>query len=251
MGAPAEFIMPTVGVAQGQPGVMKASGGAVGTQAVKFHEVKTFNAGESDRLNLEAYSKVIVCEITNDKYTKVPLIVEGGDDRKDKTGKVVPLKCMLTRQQQIATAPIYERFKSQKDSTDTPIEQWDAVQDSEKLNLAMIGVLFVEQLASFNDVELYKLGAGGKEIRDLALRHVRGKQGPSESEKFGSEMQALMEARKEETGRRQALEERLLQMEVLLAEKDVKAKKTWSRKKKVQVQSAGIQPEPAAEPVAA
>lgn len=245
MPAPAEFIFPTVGAAQGHQGVMKATGGAVGSQAVNFKELRVFNAGDSDRLNLESYSKLTICEITNDKYTKVPLIVEGGEDRIDKNGKHVPMKCMLTRAQQIATAPIYERYKSQKGTTDTPIEMWDVIQDSEKLNLAMIGVLFVEQLASFSDVELYKLGVGGTNLRDLARRHVKGKERPHASEDFGKEMASLIEARQEESRKREALEARLLEMEVLLAEKAEKsnAKKWGAPKKKIQVQSAGIQPE--------
>lgn len=159
MPAPEGFIIPTTGISTGNAGILKAVTGAIGTQAVRFYVHKVYNAKKSEELGYEFYDDVELCGFKNDKYAETAIMVKD-----------------LSMKQKMDTARIYERFKTQKDSTDTPLEKWAVISESQKAFYLQMGIHSVEQLASFQEHELFRLGPDGKNVRDLALRHINGKE---------------------------------------------------------------------------
>lgn len=236
MPAPEGFILPSVGQTTNTPGIMKAVSGAIGTQVARFYTHKVYDALASEREGAEIYSERVMLGVKNDRFTEVALVAEGPSDRGDRDGNIVPLRPELNSAQTMATAELYERFKRQQSSTDTPIDNWDAITDGEKAQMRMVDVLFVDQLARFSDDQLYRLGPGAKRLRELAQRHVAGKE-KSKSEDLGAEMALILEERKREREAAQAREADLLKQLATLESKP-------SKKGRVKIEvpkTAGVQ----------
>lgn len=178
---PAELIRPKGFEQTDSPHVMKPTFGSVGSQYVRFHVHLEYSGSDSEAKGIEVKRPIELCEIQNDKFTRVPIRVND-----------------LSPRQKVELAPLYERFKSQKDSNETSIADWEAITDMEKGLLMTSGVYTVEQLDAFGDEELYKLGPSGKDLKLRASRHVRAKRGPDvdKVEELRREMQLIIEENK-------------------------------------------------------
>lgn len=202
MSAPEGFIIPTIGQNTANVGVMKAVSGSVGTQAVRFYIHQQYDAQMSKLADREVYVPVEMCGFKNDRYTETAIRVQD-----------------LTPIQRLQTQELYERFKSQTESGETPIEAWDQLVDSEKVQMLMAGIKTVEQLARFEEHDFYRLGVGGKELAARAKRHLAGKE-HKKIQASSEEMLLVIEENKrlrEEFERRDAeylgLQERLAAIE--------------------------------------
>lgn len=195
------------------PLVLKPTTGAVGTQYVKFFILEIYSSKLSEEQKREVKVPVEMCAIQNDRFSTYCCMVKD-----------------LSRKQMIDLAGIYQRFKEQKDSKDTSVIDWEALTDRDKGFLLQAGVVSVEQLASFGEHDLYKLGPGGKEYRDMALRHVEGKAGKKRDEESG-EMSALRREKDEQAIRLKALEEKFYAQEAEKAKKSQQAANARAAKK--------------------
>lgn len=143
----------------GNPLIMKPTFGSVGAQFVRFFVHKVYNGGKSEKEDLEIKDHIQICEITNDRFTKCPIRIKD-----------------MSQQQRVVLNPLYQRFLSQQDSTDTDILDWEACTENERILLGQMGIHSVEQLSSYSDTDLYKLGPQGAELRERAKRHARSKE---------------------------------------------------------------------------
>lgn len=160
--------------ATSNPLVFKPMFGSIGEQSVEFKMHREYSGADSKEQNREVYRDVEVCVIRNDKFCSAGIMTKD-----------------LSPQQKIDLAPIYEQFRSQKDSTDTRIIDWVAVSDQEKAQLMQAGVFTVEQLHAFTDDNAYKLGPNEKDFRERAERHITSKQNAKDETK--QELLRLME----------------------------------------------------------
>ena len=183
------------------PNVKKPTYGALGSMFVEFRVHKEYSGSESKLKKKEVYKPVEIVLIKSDKFSFTPKRITE-----------------LSTKERIDLAPLYEQFKSQKDSNDTSIFQWQAVNDHERSYLSSQGVYSVEQLANYRDEELYRLGPGGVELRERAVRHqVTKNESKKESE---SELLKTLRAEKE------ALAAKNKQLEAaLFAREEAKARK--------------------------
>lgn len=209
---PEGFKVPTIGQHGGSPNIMRAVTGAIGTQAVKFDVYRPINQKLSEAAKSEVRDEIEVAYFKNDPYTNVAIRVKDLNDK-----------------QKIETAHLYERFLSQKDSTDTMIDAWDGIVESEKIRLAVLGISTVEQLASFKDFELQRLGGGAKDLRDRAQWHMKAKYG--EQSEASKEMQAVMEENRKLAERLKALEEQMFARHVEAAKSESGARRPGRPKK--------------------
>lgn len=204
------IVTPTKFEPTGNPLVMRPTYGSIGTQHVRFYTHETYSGSDSEKAQKEVKKQVDICEIQNDKFTKVPIRVND-----------------LSRAQKAILAPLYERFKTQKDSNETQILDWDAVTDNEKIFLGQLGVMTVEQLNSFTGQDVYKLGPGAEELIARAKRHMKSKE-----EKNGptNELALLRKEKEELAARLKRLEDSYMEKEI---EKAKQAAPKVGRPKKV------------------
>lgn len=201
MPAPEGFRLPTAG--ESAPGgVLKAVTGSHGTQAFKVSTHKMFNAKKSDEAGLEVEDAITIVTFRNDPYTEA--VIREAD---------------LSPEQQVQTAEARDRFYTSKDSTDTMIAEWQAIHDSEKMKLALIGVVTVEQLAAWPEFQMFKLGGGAKDLVAKARRHVDTKIGNRAGEANAdhlavlAELKRLREAEAEKDARYFEMQARLAELE--------------------------------------
>lgn len=220
MPIPEGFIMPTMGSAVGS-NVLKvvptaeAVAGAMGTITAEIRRHKEFNQKRTQQLADEDLvgemcDEIELVLIKTDKYTTVPLRASNLSDPK------APFHNELSLDQQIKLAELRERFRKNEHCGDTAIALWDALNVSEQMQLVNSGILYVEQLAAYQEHEIYKLGNGGAELVKRAQRHMAAKK-PSKQEDFENQMLALVEARKGESARADEMERRYLEMQERLA----------------------------------
>lgn len=220
MPIPEGFIMPTLGTSVGG-NVLKALpsaeaiSGALGTQTAEIVRHREFNALRTQVLQEtgafgEMTDEIELVIITNDKYTKVPLRASNLSD------PTKPFCNELSIPQQIQLADLRERFRKNEHGSETPVGLWDALNSGEKHRLIAMGILYVEQLAAYQEHELYKLGNGGRELVDRAKRHVAGKK-PNIQEEVEKNMAALLEAKMAESERAAELERKYLELQERLA----------------------------------
>lgn len=157
---------PTGFVGTDNPVILKPTFGSIGRQYVRFELHEAYSSEDSLAQGKEVKRPVEICHIQNDKFCTAALRVGG------KPG----VSSELTAEQQRVLAPLYERFKTQKDSNETDVLVWDAVSENEKRLLAASGVYTVEQLASYSDEDLFRLGPAGQELRERGRRHMVTKQ---------------------------------------------------------------------------
>ncbi len=224
MPAPEQFIMPTRGESSGLPDVLKAVSGAAGAQLARVFTHKVYNAKVSEELKIEHFDEYEMVGITNDDFSETVLRASClSDPNRVFTSDLSP-------EQEMQLAELRERFRKQQSSSDTPVDQWEALNEGEAKQLRLLKIEFVEQIAAFKDHELYKLGSQGKSLRERAIRHITAKKG-HDPEQRKAEMQLVVEENKRQAERMKELEERLLQVELEKAEAEKETAKPRSRTK--------------------
>lgn len=192
--------------ATGQTDVMKPTYGRLGMLPAVFKVEEVYSASDSVEAGEEIKRKVEICEIHVDKFSKVPLRVANVTAKVDNEGKPIldqhgkPVMCRikseLTRDQEIKLAPLYEQFKKQKDSTDTSIVSWQAINDNERNMLGQLGIWSVEQLNAIPQYDRYKLGPAGEELWERSERHRVAKEGRKQREATDEMLMVLEENKK-------------------------------------------------------
>lgn len=200
MSAPEGFKLPTLGEGTTHNGVLKAVAGSVGAQATRFFVHRLYDAKATELEKREVLTPHEMVGFRNDPFAEFTCKVKD-----------------MTPKQKLVTQQLYERFKSQKDSTDTPVEVWDAISEWEKVQLIQSGILTVEQITAYQDHELYKLGPGGKDLRERAKWHVNAKN-PAQDNK--QEMLLVIEENRKNAERLKQMEDELIKMQAALAEKE-------------------------------
>jgi hypothetical protein len=165
-----EFVRPTGYAPTEHTEVLKPVFGSIGAQHVRFEVAEEYSGADSLAANREVRRPVEVCLIQNDRFCTVPLRV-GRPPDPSKPGDP-GITSELSHEQQVVLAPVYERFKTQRESTETDIVGWDVITDMERRLLVKHGIWTVEQLAAFTDQDLFRLGPGGQDLRERAKRHV-------------------------------------------------------------------------------
>lgn len=222
----------------GTANVMRPTYGRLGMLPAVFKVEKVYSAADSIEAGREIERSVEICEIHVDKFSKVPLRVanttakvdESGNPILDQHGKPVLMKVRseLTREQEIKLAPLYEQFKKQKDSTETNIATWQAINDHERYLLTQVGIWSVEQLNAMPQYERYRLGPAGEELWERSERHRVAKEGNKQKEAT-EEMLRVLEENKREREARRNLEEQMYRMQEQLAELTAGKKKPSGR----------------------
>lgn len=217
-GLPEGFIMPTMGTSLGGH-VLKATptadviAGALGTMVAEVKRHREFNAKKTEELGDlpgEMSDEIELVLITTDKFSKTPLRASCLSDPKRKFHNE------LSVAQQVQLAELRERFRKNEHGSDTPIGLWDALSTTERAQLVAMGVHYVEQLAAYQEHELYKLGNGGAEWVKRAQRHVAAKS-PNKQEEFEKQMASLLEAKAAEKARADEMEAKYFAMQERLA----------------------------------
>lgn len=160
----------------GHQQVLKPTFGTVGSQYVRFRQHFKYCGAASEEQRKEVYASIDVCEIHNDKFTKAVIRVKD-----------------LSPKQRVELAQLYERFKTQKDSTETEVISWDAATEMEKALMISVGAYTVESVHATPESEAYKFGPDYKDLKERARRHVERKQGSSRSEEMATELQLVMQ----------------------------------------------------------
>lgn len=182
MGIPDNFVQPLNHVQTSSPWIMKPVFGTVNQQFVRFFISYEYDENKSQQLNYEHMEPVEMCEITNDRFTKC-------------CKRVVDLQMW----QKQAFAELYTRFKNQEDSLDTEIYAWVAIKPSEKALLEHCGFSSVEQIASASSEIIARLGPGGKDLQEKAIKHVNAKGEKIKASEFADQiglLRAELEAEK-------------------------------------------------------
>jgi len=217
-GLPEGFILPTIGTQVGG-GVLVARptaevvSGAIGTMVAEIVRHKEFNAkrtAELGDLPGEMSDEIELVLFTTDKFSKTPLRASCLNDPKRKFHNELSL------QQQVQLAELRERFRKNEHGGDTPIGLWDALSSTERGQLIAMGVLYVEQLAAYQEHEVYKLGNGGAEWVKRAQRHIQAKQ-PNKQEEFEKQLASVLEAKAAEKARADDMEAKYFAMQERLA----------------------------------
>lgn len=211
---PDELVLPTAHTPTDNPAVMKPSFGTAGSQFVQFYVKELYDEKSSKENNLECHKRVEICEIKTDRFTSVPL-------------RVRDLSIELRRQ----LHPLYEQWRSQKESTDTLISAWDAISETERATILNLGIFTVEQLYNLSDEQALHLGPYGNELRAKAERHL-GKKANTKENQLAAQLEALKKERDEQAERLRKLEERYFAEEKEKAE----AKKKMGRPKKIEIE---------------
>lgn len=209
----------------GNPNVLNPTYGSVGSMHVEFRVHKKYSGADSAKANKEVRRETEICLFQADKFSRVPKKVSE-----------------LSTKEQIALAPIYERFKTQSESNETSIFEWEAATQMEKAHLGQMGIWSVEQLAAMPEHERYRLGPGGADLHARSERHMATKKEDSQEEQK-KEMALVMEENKKLSERLKALEERELQRHQEIAKSEEGPKKKRSRPKKEEAQEETTQEE--------
>lgn len=215
---PSEFKMPefTLANALGKGawtptafnGVQKAVAGSVGSMYAEFRVHEEYSGADSILQDREVKRPVEICLIKTDRFSVVPLRVGKLPTAEDRR----MIRSEMTRQQEIDLSPLYERFRSQRESTDTSIFTWEAVNDMERGHLGGLGVFTVEQLHNTPKEQRYRFGPAGEELWTRADRFIRTKKENDPDEKK-KELE-LLRAEREANGRRiEELERKYLELQ--------------------------------------
>jgi hypothetical protein len=250
-------------------GVMKAVGGSLQSMYAEFRVHREYNATVSEETGIEVEDPTEICLIKSDKFSIVPkrvgkpgkkitdkLVIERlcdkveamdkiDEDQKEKVLKALrrsgivrgKITSELSKKEEVALAPLYERFKNQKDSTDKSIFQWEAVSDMERGFLAQCGVFTVEQLYHTPPEMRHQFGPGGEDLWIRAERFMKAKDSRvSVPDDVREELAALRRERSEAAKREAAREADYFKMQEQLAA--LSAKRGPGRPKKEEVREA-------------
>lgn len=253
------------GVDPRAPGaILRPTAGALGPMKVEFAVVNEFLGEESEQLGIETYRAREVLHIQTDKFSNVPISVGKAGEKKDpafleksiahilsidslsdddekikkqvisnlrRTGVTKgAIRCEMSKKLQMDLAPLYKRFQEQKGSTDTHLNEWQAVTDQERGFLMSVGIYFVEQLYHTPEHQRSNLGPAGSEMWERSERFMKAKERASETDERRAEMAALREEREKQSRRAADLEEQMYKMAEKLAALEANQKKTPGRR---------------------
>lgn len=199
--------------------VLKPVFGSLDNLYCEFRIHKEFSNAESKLAGKEVQREMEVLMIQTDRFSRVPLKV--GDPAKGIVGELTP-------EMQFKTAELYERFKTQKDSTDTLIYHWEAVSDMEKGQLASLGIYTVEQLHKMPEADIFRLGPGGKDLWERAGRHVATKKENDVGESR-RELELVMDENRRIREKQEHSEKRYFEMQAQLAKVEARQRAPRNR----------------------
>ena len=231
--------------------ILRPTAGSIGPMYVEFAVVNEYLGAESEELGVETYRQKEVLHVKTDRFSNVPLAVGRPGVKQDKkileksiqhisnmpcdseaeeklkkaaiatlmrTGTTSgAIKSELSLDQQRQLASLYERFKEQKGSTDTHINQWQAVSDGDRAFLGSLGIFTVEQLYHTPVERRNAFGPGGQELWERSERFMKAKKQDSDTEERKAEMAALREEREKQARRAQEMEEKMFKMQEQIA----------------------------------
>lgn len=194
------LILPTSHSHTDNPGLRKPSFGNIGSQSVEFRTIREFSGKLTGEVGKEVYNDKDVCIIKNDKFCSAAILYSD-----------------LSYQQREDLANAYDAFKSEKESTDTRIIEWQAITDQEKGSLLAAGIFTVEQLQAFNASEMHKLGPNAQSLKARADMHLATKREEARSS-IDPEIQLLMQEKALEKERAEAQEQAYFAAQERIAE---------------------------------
>lgn len=232
--------------------ILRPVGGSTGSLFVEFVEVRELQGAESEEKGEEVYAIKEVLHVKTDRFSMVPIAVgkagvrqdkavlaksiahiesvhsESEEEEKLKKAAIAALnkhgvvsgfvRSELSPQMQRELAPLYERFKEQRGSTDASIYTWQAVNDADKGFLASLGIYTVEQLYHTPKERRAAFGPGGEELWERSERFMKAKQKALDTEERRAEMALIREEREAQAARIQAQEEKMLELQKQIAE---------------------------------
>lgn len=211
MPAPEGFQIPTLGHSTGSQGTLKGVVGNIGHQSVRFEVHKVFNEALSAKTGLEVRDEIPLALFKNDAFNEVPVRVKD-----------------LSKKQIEDTQDLYNRFMLQKDSTDTVILEWDAIDERDRRRLDGQDIRSVEQLANWPEAQIFQLGPGGRDLVAKAKRHVLSKNGGKSEDR--EDFEKLMEENKRLREQNEKRDADYFAMQARLAELENATKKRGPRK---------------------
>lgn len=138
--------------------VKKPAFGNLGSLRVEVRTHEEYLGVESAREKKEVVRKTDIFLIKADQFSNVP----------KRFGELNPME-------RVELQPIYDRFKEQRDSSDTAIVDWQAISESERLLLMAQGFHSVEQIVALPVEQHYKLGHGAEDLYGRARQHMAAK----------------------------------------------------------------------------
>ena len=210
--------------------VLKPVFGSLDNLHCEFRVHQEHHEGDSRKAGKEVKREKEVLLVQTDRFSRVPLAVgSAGHYEVDKDGKEVLVGFVaseMTQEMQMKTAELYERFRSQKASTDTLIFDWEAISDMEKGLLAQSGIYTVEQLFATPEHQRFKLGPAHKDLWERAARHVKSKK-ENDVNETKREMELVLEENRRIREKQEETERRYFEMQSKIAEME---KQTERRK---------------------
>ena len=228
-GIPEQFVQPVA--TEGQKGyaptsnplVMRPIFGTVDNLSIEFFMDYAFDEGKTKELAFEYMRAVERVRIRVDRFTQI-------------VGDACDLErmiCDMKPEVRARIADLYQKFKNQDSSTETPIIAWVAAKPSEKALLEHVGIGTVEQLADASRELLAHLGPYGKDLQARAKKHVASKEDKLKAGDQAAVIQELRQRLEEFEAEAKRKEDKL---EKLFAAQEAKAKsekKKGGRPKKV------------------
>lgn len=176
MPAPEGFRVPDSGASTLTPGVLKAVSGSMKALPVRIYINPEYDDKASREAGIEVKREHVMIGIKTDRYSEVAIAERDLDIEK-----------------RFELQPLIERFYTQKESHETPIESWDVIGPTERTFLSKMGILTVEQLAATPDALISRLGTFGPGLKQKAERHLAGKAKDAERQEYQEEMRLLRE----------------------------------------------------------
>lgn len=188
MSLPAQLITNFEFKDTSNPLVKKPVVGSAKGMYTRFEIHKEYSGEASKEAGKESFRPIEVCRIRTDRFSEPAIMVKD-----------------LSVEQKMSLAQLYEQFKSQKNSSETSIFEWQAISDQDKAFLGGAGIFTVEQLASLEKEQRYTLGINAEEYHQKANMHLITK---NETNEFGNaQIQALLREKEEMAARLKRFED--------------------------------------------
>jgi hypothetical protein len=170
-GIPEQFVQPVT--SEGQKGfvptqnplIMRPVFGTVDSLAIRFYMDFDYNEQKTLELPFEYSDPVEMVRITVDRFTQIVGYA------RDLDRMIVDMKPEIRARIQ----ELYQKFKRQDSSNETPIVAWVAAKPMEKNLCERVGIGTVEQLADASKELLAHLGPYGPDLQSRARKHVASK----------------------------------------------------------------------------
>lgn len=187
------------------PGVLKAVQGSSKGLPTRVYLAKEYDDKASKAAGVEVWRERVIIGIKSDRFSECAIALEDLDIDK-----------------RIELAPLIERFHTQRDSSETDLEGWDVITDSERALLMKLGIQSIDQLAEYPDALIGQMGPIGKGCKEKALRFLTGKRQATEAAERQEEMQLVMEENRRLAAKSDELEQKFMALQAQLAARDEK-----------------------------